>query len=206
MISIVTGDIINSRLAASPHVYLNLLKKEFLSFGEAGKDWEIFRGDSFQFRIDDVSETLEKALIIKAAVKTIHNLDVRLAIGIGDISYEAKNLSECNGEAFIRAGELLKKLNEEKLSFGIKSPWEELNAEINLMLKLSITFMDEWTVRHAEIIYHSLKNPDLNQNELGVIMGIKQSTVSNLKSKARLSEVNELIKYFREKIRNASTL
>ncbi|MBE0653838.1 MAG: MarR family transcriptional regulator [Bacteroidales bacterium] len=79
-------------------------------------------------------------------------------------------------------------------------------AEINLMLKLAITFMDEWTVRHAEVIYHSLKHPDLNQNELGEIMGIKQSTISNLKSKARLSELSDLISYFREKIRNAPTL
>ena len=39
--------------------------------------------------------------------------------------------------------------------------------------------MDNWTVNAAEIVKTTMENPDKLQEELGKIVGIKQSAISN---------------------------
>lgn len=49
MIAVITGDIINSR-AEDVSLWMPVLKKELQKIGERPKDWEIYRGDSFQIK------------------------------------------------------------------------------------------------------------------------------------------------------------
>lgn len=204
MIGVLTGDIINSRAVESPEIYLKKLKAEFQAIGNYGKDWEIYRGDSFQLRVNKPEELLLEGIKIKSSVKTIDKLDVRIALGVGTINYEAPSISESNGDVFIRSGEVLKKLIEEDLTMGFSSPWNEIDERINLMLKLAVTFMDNWTTRMAEAVYHSLKNPGYTQKEIGALLKIKQNTVSDLLSRARMNEVRQLINYFNKEIGHAT--
>lgn len=204
MIGILTGDIINSRSVNSPDIYLKKLKEEFQGLGNHGQDWEIYRGDSFQLKINKTGDLLHKAIIIKATIKTLEGLDTRIAMGIGDISYEAPSISGSNGDVFIRSGEVLKKLIDENLSLGLSSPWKEIDEKINLMLKLAVIFMDNWTTRMAEAVYYSLKNPAYTQKELGTLLKVKQNTVSDLLSRARMNEIKQLINYFNKEIGHAT--
>lgn len=204
MIGILTGDIINSRSVKSPEIYHKKLKDEFQGLGNHGQDWEIYRGDSFQLKINATEDLLHKAVIIKTTIKTIDGLDTRIAMGIGDISYEAQSISESNGDVFIRSGEVLKKLINDDLTLGLSSPWKEIDEKINLMLKLAVIFMDNWTTRMAEAAYYSLKNPRYTQKEIGKILKVKQNTVSDLLSRARISEIRQLINYFNKEIRHAT--
>ena len=47
-------------------------------------------GDTFQLRLEDPLIGLMAAIKIKAGLRTVKSVDVRMSIGIGDISYEAK--------------------------------------------------------------------------------------------------------------------
>ena len=67
MKAVITGDIINSRKVASA-LWMGDLKDILKDYGNEPKDWEIYRGDSFQLIINPV-DALEIALLIKAAIK-----------------------------------------------------------------------------------------------------------------------------------------
>lgn len=199
MIGVITGDIINSSKASSPLEYLTILKEEFNKIGPEPKYWEISKGDSFQLMTDPVL-VIEKAILIKSRIKTIKDLDVKMALGIGEVSYIADRISESNGEAFVNSGRLFE---NSKQNLVVKSPWPEFDQNMNLMLKLALLFMNNWSQKSAEIIQLSLNNRELTQTELGEKIGLKQNLLSKLRKTAKYNEVLEIIKYYRNKLSHA---
>ena len=130
----------------------------------------------------------------------IKGLDVRLAIGIGDKTYEGKDVTESNGEAFIFSGETLESLKREKQNLRIKTKNEEFDKELNLYFKLALIPMDSWTVNSAEIVKLNIENPDALQSDLGKIVGINQNAISTRQKRAHLDEILELDLMYRQKI------
>src|SRR5687768_12105756 len=106
MISVITGDIINSK-RIKPSTWLKALKKDLNSWGDTPKQWEIYRGDSFQLEIKNAADALTAAIQLKTTIKSLKGVDVRMAIGIGEKNHNARNITESNGSAFIHSGELL---------------------------------------------------------------------------------------------------
>jgi hypothetical protein len=203
MIGILTGDIINSRKIENPKVYLEKLKSEFSESGKQGKDWEIYRGDSFQKMIKDLPLLFEHAVTLKASMKTIEILDVRIAMGLGKINFLSSSISESNGEVFVRAGDCLNRLFKEQINLGISSPWEDIDERLNIMFILASTIMDSWTNRMAQAVFLSLKNQNATQREIGEMMGTRQNAVSELLSRAKFKEISLLNNYFKKEIQNA---
>jgi len=197
--SVITGDLINSRDMATP-AWLESLKAVLAKLGKEPKDWQIYRGDSFQLEIPSVERTMESAILIKASIKTMKGLDVRMAIGIGEKNYDADKVTECNGEAFINSGETFENLRKQKINLALKSPWPDFDEELNVMLRLALTFMDRWLVNYAQIIAWSLQYQELSQTALGAKLNIAQNTVSNRQHRAHKDELLELIKLYKKKI------
>ncbi|HET8886297.1 MAG TPA: winged helix-turn-helix domain-containing protein [Salinimicrobium sp.] len=177
------------------------IKTLFAEFGSSPKNWEIFRGDSFQLEIPQPEEAYLAALRIKAEIKLIKNLDVRMAIGIGKKQFDASKITESNGEAFVNSGEKFEILKKEKINLAIKSPWDSFDREMNLFFKLALNTMDNWSVKSVEIIRIMLKTPDINQKEIGKILGIAQSSVSERQKRAFWSELMEIDAVYREKLK-----
>jgi hypothetical protein len=202
MISVITGDIINSRQLKNQEQWMIPLKKLFNEQGKTPKVWEIYRGDSFQLEVHKPEEALLLAIRIKASVKCIKNLDVRIGIGIGSKDYTASTISESNGEAFIHSGEKLESLKKEKQTLAINTPWQEFDREMNLYIKLALIAMDNWTQSSAEIVKVFLENPQKTQKEIAELLGLKyQSYVSERKTRASYDEIMEMEMLYREKIK-----
>lgn len=191
MISVITGDIINSR-KCSPGFWMKLLKTELGTFGECPGFWEIYGGDTFQLRVNDPLKALTSAIRLKAVIKLQKPLDVRIAIGIGDITYISDRITECNGPAFIHSGEKFKTLKKEKQKLAVKSDWSDFDTTINLCLKLGMIAMDRWSVNSAAIVAEALSNPQASQSELGKTFKIKQNAVSTRFARAHFDELMEL--------------
>lgn len=202
MIGIITGDIVNSRKLSSK-IWIDGLKNLLNTFGKSPIEWDIYRGDEFQLEVKNPEEALIIALQIKSYFKTL-KLDVRMSIGFGDITYKAKKISESNGTAFIRSGELFETLKKQKNNLAINSGNEVFDAEINLMLRLSLTFMNNWLVQSADFVLTAIENPSLSQEELGVKLGINQAAVSRRRKRAQFDLVMEMENYFRNKIKTIS--
>jgi len=194
MIAIITGDIINSEThQASEWVYL--LRNYFSKLGESPADWEIYRGDEFQLKIAQ-EQALRTAIHIKALVKSIKNLDVRMGIGLGTETFIGNGVSESNGPAYQRSGRTFETLKDRKLNLTIDTSNEDHNRVLNLMLKLALNFMDDWSTVSAEIVVLALENPNASQKEIAKQLNIQQSAVSQRQKRARLDLVLELLNYY----------
>lgn len=200
MISIITGDIINSK-KTPPETWMKVLSGELHSIGSSPKQWEIYRGDSFQLEVSDPLQALSVAIKIKAAIKCIRKMDVRMSIGIGEKQYDTGQITQSNGTAFIYSGEKFELLKKEKQNLAIRSNWDTFDKEINMYLRLASIAMDNWTVNSAEIVKISLENPRLSQEELGRLLNIRQNAVSNRLKRAYYDEIMELDLIYRAKLR-----
>ncbi|ARV05547.1 hypothetical protein BTO04_02020 [Polaribacter sp. SA4-10] len=200
MTSVITGDVINSR-NTSNEVWLKPLKSIFKKLN-AG---QIYRGDSFQIEIEDASTALLTAIYIKSSLKVIKEIDVRMAIGIGSKNFEADTVNEANGEAFINSGFAFDNLLK-KQTLAVKSPWNDLNEEINIGLGLGLLVMDNWTQNSAEFVKTFLEKIDFTQKEIAAHLHISQSSASERRKRAGLDEIMKLEKRFRKLIQQKNNL
>ncbi len=194
MIAIITGDIINSEMHQASE-WLSVLKTTFSKWGNSPQEWEIYRGDEFQIRIEP-QKALWAALEIKAIIRSFKNLDVRMAIGVGTETFKGETVSESNGTAYHRSGRIFETLKEDKLNLAIATGDTQEDESLNLILKMALDFMDQWTSVSAEIVAIVLANPQLTQQEIASQLNIQQSAVSQRQKRARLDLVQELLNYY----------
>jgi hypothetical protein len=199
MISIITGDIINSRKLPSK-IWIDGLKKLLKTKGKNPSEWEIYRGDEFQLEVATPEEALITALQIKAYLKTL-KLDARMSIGFGEKTHKAKKISESNGSAFVRSGELFETLKKQKITLAVNSGNAAFDSEMNLMLRLGLTFMNNWLVQSAEFVLTAIENQSLSQEEIGLKLGINQAAVSRRRKRANFDLMMELESHYRQKIK-----
>lgn len=197
MEAIITGDIINSRKVA-PNEWMTALKKGLNKYGKEPKNWEIFRGDSFQLNTSP-EDALEAAILIKAEIKQWKVLDVRIGIGIGEITYQATKITESNGTAFLNSGVCFEQLKKQTLA--IKTPKKEFDNTLNLMFNLAELTMEKWTETAAKLITYKIGNPNANQKELAQILNkTGQGTISEGLKRAGYDEIEKLLEYYKLKI------
>jgi predicted XRE-type DNA-binding protein len=198
MIGIITGDIVNSRKLSSK-VWMNGFKTLLQTFGKNPTDWEIYRGDEFQLEVKNPEDTLLVAFQIKAFFKTL-KLDVRMSIGLGEKTYKAKKITESNGTAFSRSGEVFENLKKQKINLSINSGNSDFDLEMNLMLRLCLVFMDNWLSQAAEFVKVAIEKQELSQEEIGLILGINQAAVSRRRTRAQFDILLDIDQYYRMQI------
>lgn len=199
MIGVITGDIIHSRTTSNP-VWLPKLKKTLSLSGKSPRTWQIFRGDSFQLEIKDPAEAFLTAIRIKATIKTIRNLDVRMAIGLGDKKYASNKITESDGTAFANSGEKFETLKKSKSNLAIKSPWADFDKEMSVCFALASIPMDGWTANSAELIQILVTHKNLTQKALAKRLGVTQPSVSGRHNRSHFEEIMLLEALFREKV------
>lgn len=197
MTSVITGDIINSRKSKPLH-WLTMLKEELNQIGKSPKVWEIYRGDSFQVEVTDIHETLKWAFKIKSAIKQTKNLDVRMGIGIGTKAPGSTKITEANGEAFTHSGMAFEALKKRTLI--VKSPWQDFDEEINLLLQAILLTADQWTPNSAEMVNLSIALNKAIQSELAKKLNITQGRVSERQKRAGLEELLKIDIRYRQLI------
>ena len=186
---IIIGDIVNSRQGDTDR-WLRILEEALQRYT---KNFDIFRGDSFQAELS-VADCFKFVFYVKARIKSLNYLDVRLGIGIGEIEYSDDSIRKSNGQAFIYAGEAFDALRKDLVL--LRSPWPEYDAPVNIMMDLAMELSGKWTVNMAESVAIALENPEASQKELADILKRKyQSQVSTELSKAHFVQLSKVIDY-----------
>ncbi|WP_027879028.1 SatD family protein [Mesoflavibacter zeaxanthinifaciens] len=198
MIAVLTGDIINSRQGQTS-LWLNQLKSTLNLYGQTPKDWEIFRGDSFQLKTNP-ENALRIALHIKAVIKQVKPYDVRIAIGLGEQSYDSKTISESNGTAFVNSGEGFESLKKQTLT--VVSENKKWDNTINIMINLALLTANNWSNTVAKVISTVIENPEKNQNDIALLLGKSQSTISEALKRGGYEEIMQLNTFYKEQILN----
>ena len=198
MVAIITGDIINSD-KHKVSVWIEPLKRKLTEVGENPTDWEIYRGDEFQLKIQP-QNALRTAIHIKALIKSIKGLDVRIAIGLGNETFKGTSVSQSNGTAYQFSGRTFETLKEQKVNLAMASGNKDKDRTLNLIFKLAMDFMDNWSTVPAEIVAMALENPGASQQEIAERLHIRQSAVSQRQKRARLDLVMELLDYYEQSL------
>ena len=197
--AIITGDIVQSRNADNA-LWLRRLKKALSKEGKSPQTWEIFRGDSFQIEVANPGRALYTAMRIKAAIKTVKDLDVRMAIGIGEKRFSSNRITESDGKAYVFSGETFESLKRLKRKLAIKTPWVEFDRDMNLFFQLAAIPMDDWSQVSAEFIELLLDHPTLTQSQLAKKLKITQPAVSDRQNRSHFETLMALEQRFRERI------
>lgn len=196
MVAVLTGDIKNSTEHKASE-WLPLLKQALDRYGKEPSDWEIYRGDSFQLQTEP-EKALEAALYIKACLKQVRQMDVRIAIGLGEKTYNAKKVTESNGEAFVYSGKCFENLKKQNLA--IKTSHTGFDGHINLLLELASLTMDNWTPAISKTVKSAIENPEMNQRELASLLGKSQGNISEELKKAGFDEVQKMIDFYKTQL------
>ena len=198
MIAVITGDIINSQ-HADTEVWITKLKNLLEMWGSSPQSWEIYRGDEFQLKckIDDV---FWRFIAIKSLIKSQENLDVRIAIGIGEENFSSEKITESNGTAYVNSGRLLNDLKSDGHTVSIKTSNDSLDRDLNILLKWSSKDFDSWTMATSEIIHEMIMNQDNTQEDLAKKFTISQSSISQRLKRANYDLIVETNHYFKKKI------
>ncbi len=203
--AIITGDIVDSTKLSlvERKIMLNAIDSvpEILSGYDISI--EIFRGDSFQMRVNQVKDSLKIALIIRAYLrshklespKTI--LDARIAIGIGAIEYESETLSKSDGEAYRLSGRLLDAMRKARLE--ITTPWQHVNSELSLTTAFADDIASSWTPNQSEIMLLSLLSSK-SHLEISQELGISRQMVDKSLKSSKKELIYAYIKRFEELI------
>ena len=124
-----------------------------------------------------------------------------MSLGFGDKTYKSRKITQSNGTAFVRSGETFETLKKQKLNLALNSGDANFDEDLNLICKLSLSFMDNWLQQSAEFVLIALQNPTLSQEELGVKLGINQAAVSRRQKRSNFELLLQVDQYFRKKIK-----
>lgn len=193
MIAVLTGDIKNST-GVDASEWMPALKSALDTYGTEPKAWEIYRGDSFQLETLP-NNALDAAISIKASIKQFKNLDVRIAIGLGEKQYQAEKITESNGEAFVNSGKCFEGLKKQNL--GIKSSNKSFDEHINLLIELALLTMDNWPPATASTVRYALLNPNKNQKQLAQLLKKSQGNISEELTKAGFDALQKMIRFYK---------
>ena len=196
MIAVITADIIGSRSGRSD-AWMPALKACLNQYGCEPQDWEIYRGDSFQLKVQ-AKDALIAALHLKASIKAIDKLDVRIAIGLGDEDYPSRKITESNGSAYMNSGDCFQELKKQTLA--VRSAYSRFDELFNLMLELALLRIDEWTARVSLVIKYSIEKPEMNQTELAKLLNRSQSSISEALSRGGFDEIMKMNDFYVKRI------
>ncbi len=169
---VITGDLVNSTNIAAKwrQTVVNALQKCVAeSLPLTSVKLEMYRGDSFQVVVDKPEYALAVAIALRAKLKAEtpdkqEMWDARLAVGIGEISFESDNIVTCDGEAFRLSGRSFDHIGKKRLI--ISTPWLDFNNEMELVTRFADDVITSWTARQAGVVYHSIIYPNKLQREL----------------------------------------
>ncbi|HEY4789097.1 MAG TPA: SatD family protein [Bacteroidales bacterium] len=206
--SVLTGDIIDSSKLndLQRKILLEQMKQLFdeLSAKDSNLKIDIFRGDSFQGVQTNIDIALLTSLKIKAGLKRSSlaktGIDTRIAIGIGEISMFSEKIQESDGEAFRNSGQMLDKLKGQESTLMFKSPWNEVNDEIDVHCFTLDAITGRWSPQMAEVVFELLDG--YKQVQIASKLGITQPSVNQRIKLANWSAIEKVLQRFEKIMRS----
>ena len=200
--AVITGDIKNftklpdqkrGKLVSDTEQLLRSMVKQPL-------DAAIFRGDSYQFILNDIGEVLNKCIRLICWFKmnsdkhSLTRLGTRLSIGIGEIAYLGKNVLDSDGEAFHFSGRNFDKMDKEEIIRLTIFDEAKTNTYQVIMMYINM-IVKGWTINQAETIYQLLSIEGSTQDKIAKELKMSQPAIAKSLKAAKWKEVEKGISY-----------
>ncbi|MFW6309830.1 MAG: hypothetical protein ACOC1D_01900 [Prolixibacteraceae bacterium] len=217
-IAVITGDIVNSSLlnenqrATIQERFAELTKKDALL------NLKFYRGDSFQVAVKPETALL-LALKFRVELKRMNeNNDVRVSVGIGEVSTWNEDVLLTEGTAFERSGKKLDELKKKGLRIVITTGRPELDEELETYCYMADSLIKNLTSVQSNVIIHKLEwmlreqigevsstaegtaatTTLMPQEQIGEILGISQPAVSKTLKAANWKAIERFIKRYKQ--------
>jgi len=200
--AVVTGDIKNfTTLDNQKREQLVIATEQLLrTMVNSEQDARMFRGDSYQFIVDDIGQVLKKCIQLICWFKinsdkgNSEQLGTRLSIGIGEIAYMGKSVLDADGQAFHLSGRNFDEMNKNEIIRLITSD-EKKNSTYEIILMYINLIIKQWTISQAETIYYLLSTVEGTQAKIAGKLNVSQPAVANSLRFARWKEVEKGINF-----------
>ena len=171
----------------------------------------IFRGDSFQIATANPDSAIKDAIILRLRLissfdvdKTYPRLDARIAIGLGKIDHlptgkDNCSIGEMSGEAFRNSGQLLDRNLKGDRNLIVKTPWPEVDAEMDIHCLVVDRLISKWTTKQCAAVMYKLEG--YNLKEIGEKLNISFSAVGRRLKKTDYDIVVRIVERYSELIK-----
>jgi uncharacterized protein (DUF58 family) len=136
---------------------------------------EQFRGDSFQAIVTDRLESSLKAMLLIITLLRLRQYGVRIALGLGTVSFDSGRILTSDGSAFQRSGPALDDLKKKNRRLAIVGPSDSFNQEWAVHALSLDYLLERWTMPQAEAVLGQLEG--LTQAETARQLHIRQPAV-----------------------------
>ncbi|WP_133054079.1 sigma-70 region 4 domain-containing protein [Niastella yeongjuensis] len=196
--SVISGDIIgSSQLKQASRKKLQQLLDDFLKNTTA--EWsdmqaQQYRGDSIQITLtSNRLAALRIALLLQTCLIK-DNYKIRLAIGVGDISFKSGQVVTSDGSAFQASGPYLDALTKSGDIISIAGFDEEFTSEWQVHSTSLNFILERLTQQQAEAVYLQLQ--DHTQSSIAKKLKIKQPSVHQRLQAAGWPVVQKILNRF----------
>ncbi|HLX67772.1 MAG TPA: hypothetical protein VKR41_12275 [Puia sp.] len=198
--AVLTADIVNStKLSSSQEERLLEVLDKFLN----PHPHEFYRGDSFQAYIKKPSEALELALACRALTIKITTTeeasvrgDIRIGIGIGEITAPVSSPGSAKGEAFLISGRELDGLQKTERRLAISSGDKMANIGFEIAANYLDSIFLDMTAKQADVIMSLLQG--VTQQHLAISSKRAKSTISELANAGRWPEIERILQQYEQ--------
>ena len=195
--TIITADVVNSTL---------LEKKQrtelFKSISKMVKPYkhDFYRGDSFQVFIKDNHTALELCLKLRLLGKKQNknrksDLDIRIAVGIGEVKSPLRDIRQATDEPFILSGRMLDSMDHSTGRLRIITAAEDSNAILEVISRFTDYIFKDITSRQAEVLLELLQGN--KQKEVAKKLKKSQVTISRQAHAAGWSEIEFILDHYK---------
>lgn len=182
--AVLSGDIVKSQQLEKSHYanMLTILQEELSHLSKHyGAHFEVFRGDSFQLKLEQLQNCIEVALLIRLKLKQ-HGFDCRISIGIGDVTYTGQSINTSTGTAFTLSGHQLDKMQARHLMLTTTS--NQFNNQYCLLIEFSDILLTKLTAKQAAALYLFISAPNLSHQQIASTLKSSRVNVTKLLGQA----------------------
>ncbi|HEX6432213.1 MAG TPA: hypothetical protein VF008_31190 [Niastella sp.] len=196
--TVISGDVVGSSLLkpAARKKLQQLLDAFFKQSVQQWPDLQVqqYRGDSIQAILTTNRLTALRVALLLHSYLIQHTFKIRLAIGVGEISFKSKQVITSDGSAFQASGPYLDTLAKSGEVISVASSDEDFTSEW-LVHSASLNYIIEhWTTPQAEAVYLQLQ--DHTQETIAKKLRIKQPAVYYRLQGAGWPVVNKILTRF----------
>jgi hypothetical protein len=194
---VISGDVVGSSLL-KPVARRKLQHLLDAFFKESAQEWpdlqiQQYRGDSIQAILTTNRLTALRVALLLHSYLIQYGFKIRLAIGVGEISFKSKQVITSDGSAFqasgpyldtlVKSGELISIAGTDDFS----SEWQVHSSSLDYLIQ-------HWSIQQAEAVYLQLQ--DLTQEAIAKKLKIKQPAVYYRLQGAGWSVVHKILTRF----------
>lgn len=198
VMSVITGDIINSRELDATR-YSKVLSELKQELGLLQQRYEavsdIYRGDSFQIALYQPWLGLKLAVLVRLKLKSgDYNVDARQSIALASTNELRKDVKVSTGKAFVLSGQALDNMKSNTLTFN--SDNDALNFHLPVTVRLLDVLLNSLTSAQSEALYYYLTNQNSTHKELALKLNKNRVNVTKLLNSSQYLLVADTLKYY----------